>query len=167
MDSLLIAFITGIGVGMGATVVMDLWSIARSALLEMAPPNYALVGRWIGHMKTGRFRHDSIVASPPIRHERLIGWVIHYLIGISFAGILLSIWGLRWIQEPTLMPALMVGIATVAAPFLIMQPGMGAGFAASRTPHPASARLHSIINHAVFGVGLYVAGWGAHWLSSL
>jgi hypothetical protein len=45
----------------------------------------------------------------------------------------------------------------VAAPFFLMQPGMGAGIAASRTPRPAAARLHSLINHAVFGLGLYLA----------
>lgn len=160
MDYLLLALITGVG----ATAVMDLWSIARSATLGMAPPNYALVGRWIAYMKAGRFRHDNIAAATPIPNERFIGWAIHYLIGVLFAGLLLSIWGLAWIQQPTLGPALIIGIGTVAAPFLIMQPGMGAGVAASRTPRPISARLHSMINHAVFGFGLYAAGWIAHGL---
>ena len=39
-----------------------------------------------------------------------------------------------------------------------MQPGMGAGIAASRTPRPAAARLHSLVTHAIFGIGLYAAG---------
>ena len=39
---------------------------------------------------------------------------------------------------PTFLPALLVGIGTVAAPFFILQPGMGAGIAASRTPNPRS-----------------------------
>ena len=47
----------------------------------------------------------------------------------------------------------------MAAPFLIMQPGMGAGIAASRTPRPAAARMQSLVTHGVFGLGLYVAGW--------
>ena len=42
---------------------------------------------------------------------------------------------------PTILPALIVGIGTVAAPFLLMQPGMGLGIAASRTPNPGAARL--------------------------
>ncbi|WP_447725801.1 DUF2938 family protein [Sphingomonas koreensis] len=50
-------------------------------------------------------------------------------------------------------------IGSVAAPFLLMQPPMGAGFAGSRTPHPAAARLHSLVTHAIFGLGLYAAGW--------
>jgi Protein of unknown function (DUF2938) len=40
-----------------------------------------------------------------------------------------------------------------------MQPGMGAGIAASRTPRPAVARLHSLVTHGIFGLGLYAAGW--------
>jgi hypothetical protein len=38
-----------------------------------------------------------------------------------------------------------------------MQPGMGAGIAARRTPRPGAARLQSLVTHAVFGFGLYAA----------
>jgi len=93
-----------------------------------------------------------------VRGEPLIGWTAHYLIGVSFAAILPGIWGTEWIHRPTIGPALVVGIGTVAAPFLVMQPGMGAGIAASRTPRPASARLQSLLMHAVFGLGLYATG---------
>ena len=117
-----------------------------------------LVGRWLAYMPRGRFRHERIAAVPAVRGERIIGWIAHYAIGIAFAGLLLAIWGLDWARQPTLAPALMVGVGTVAAPFLLMQPGMGAGIAASRTPRPAAARLQSLITHLVFGAGLYAAG---------
>ncbi|MNT97543.1 hypothetical protein D3C72_2398910 [compost metagenome] len=61
-------------------------------------------------------------------------------------------------MRPTLAPALIVGLATVAAPFFLMQPGMGAGIAASKTPNPHIARLRSLLTHAVFGIGLYLSG---------
>ena len=150
--------------GAGATALLDLWTIARKRLLGTAAPNYGLVGRWLGHMRRGRFRHASIAAAPPVHGERLIGWGAHYLIGIAFAGLLLGVWGLAWIQQPRIGPALAVGIGSVAAPFLVMQPAMGAGIAASRTPHPAAARLQSLATHTVFGLGLYAAGWAAHFL---
>lgn len=105
----------------------------------------------------GRFRHERIATAEPVRGERAIGWTAHYLIGIVFAGALLAICGLAWARQPTLAPALTLGIATVAAPFLLMQPGMGAGIAASRTPRPNSARLQSLITHAISGLGLYAA----------
>jgi hypothetical protein len=146
-------------VGAGATAVTDLWAIARQRVSGVAPPDFGLVGRWIAWMPRGRFRHDSITATPPMPHERAIGWTAHYVIGIAFASILLAIWGVDWIRHPTIGPALIVGIGSVAAPFLIMQPGMGAGIAASRTPNPAAARMRSLVVHAVFGLGLYIAAW--------
>lgn len=154
MDHLLCALLTGVG----ATAVMDLWSMARKRLFGVPAPDYGLVGRWLAHMPRGRFRHDAIAASPAVRGERVIGWTAHYLIGIAFAALLLGIWGLAWIHRPTLGPALIVGIGTVAAPFLVMQPGMGAGIAARRTPRPAAARFQSVVTHAIFGMGLYAAG---------
>jgi Protein of unknown function (DUF2938) len=42
-------------------------------------------------------------------------------------------------------------------PFFIMQPGLGAGIAASRTPKPNASRLRSVVSHFVFGVGLYAS----------
>ena len=144
-------------VGAGATAVMDLWGVVRSRLLGIPPFDYGLVGRWLGHMAHGRFRHEAIAKSSPVHGEGLIGWTAHYLIGIAFAAVLPAVWGPGWFRQPTFGPALVVGIATVAAPFLLMQPGMGAGIAASRTPRPAAARLQSVITHAVFGLGLYGA----------
>ena len=146
-------------IGIGATLLMDLWSLVRRRLLGIALPDYGLVGRWLAYMPRGRFRHAPIGGSPPLRGERAIGWIAHYLTGIAFAAILLALWGHEWTRSPTLAPALLVGLGTVAAPFLLMQPGMGAGFAASRTPRPGSARLQSLITHAIFGFGLYLAGW--------
>lgn len=145
--------------GIGATAVMDLWGMLRKPLLGIPAPNYGMVGRWLAHMTHGQFRHDSIAASSPIRRENIIGWTAHYLIGITFAAFLIGIWGASWIHNPTIGPALAVGLGTVAAPFLLMQPGMGAGIAASRTQKPTSARVHSIITHTIFGIGLYVSGW--------
>ena len=154
MDYLVCALL----IGAGATVVTDIWAIARRRLFGIPLPDYGLVGRWLAYLAHGRFRHDRIAATPPVPRERLIGWSAHYLIGVAFAAMLLAIWGLDWARHPTLGPALIVGIGTVAAPFLIMQPGMGAGIAASRTPRPATARVQSLVTHAIFGLGLYATG---------
>jgi hypothetical protein len=148
-------------VGVGATLVMDGWGLARRSLLGVAAPDYRLLGRWVGHMARGQVRHAAIAASPPVRGERFIGWIAHYLVGIAFAALLVAARGRAWIEAPTLGAALLVGIATVAAPFLLMQPAMGAGIAASRTSRPAAARLQSLVTHAIFGLGLYAAGWVA------
>ncbi len=151
--------VSAVLIGTAATVVMDAWAMIRLRLLRVPALDYGLVGRWLGHLVRGRLRHARIAASPPVPAERLIGWSAHYLIGIGFAGVLLAIFGLGWTRHPTLGPALLVGIGSVAAPFLVMQPAMGAGLAARRTPNPAIARLHSLVTHAVFGLGLYAGGW--------
>jgi hypothetical protein len=147
-------------VGAGATAFLDLVAAARKWRLGTTPPDYGLVGRWFAYMVRGRFRHNPIAASPPVPGERVIGWTAHYLIGIVFAAILLAIWGVEWARHPTIGPALVVGIGSVAAPFLLIQPGMGAGIAANRTPNPGAARLRSLVTHGIFALGLYAAGWG-------
>ena len=149
-------------VGSGATAVMDAWVVARQRWLGIRPMDYALVGRWLAHLARGRFRHDSIAAASPVPHERLVGWTAHYAIGILFAAALLAIWGADWLRSPSLAPALAIGIGSVLAPFLVLQPGMGAGIAASRKPRPAAARVQTLVTHAVFGLGLYVAGLLLH-----
>jgi hypothetical protein len=78
---------------------------------------------------------------------------------VLFAALLLAIWGLEWLKRPTLMPPLIVSSATLVAPFLLMQPAMGAGIAASRTPRPNVARLRSVVTHTVYGIGLYASAW--------
>ncbi len=145
-------------VGIGATAFMDLVAWARKYFLGMPSADYGLVGRWIAYMPRGRLIHRPIAVSPSVRGERIIGWSAHYLIGIVFAGVLLAIGGIDWLRHPAIIPALMVGIGSVAAPFLLMQPGMGSGIAARRTPKPNAARLRSLLTHGVFGLGLYGAG---------
>jgi hypothetical protein len=144
-------------IGAGATLVMDLWGIVRARLLRAPAMNYGLVGRWLAYLPRGRFLHDPIAASPPVRGEQLIGWTAHYATGVAFAAILLALYGVEWVCRPTIGPALIVGIGSVVAPFFLMQPGMGAGIAASRTPKPGVARVNSLLTHTVFALGLYAA----------
>jgi hypothetical protein len=143
--------------GVGATAIMDGGALVLRRGFGIASLDLALLGRWIGHLTGGQFRHERIGAAAPIRHERIIGWTAHYTIGVTFAGVLLTIWGVEWLQAPTLLPPLIVSTLTLAAPFLVMQPAMGAGIASSRTPRPNLARLRSVATHTVYGLGLYLA----------
>jgi 4-amino-4-deoxy-L-arabinose transferase-like glycosyltransferase len=90
-----------------------------------------------------------------VRLEGLIGWGAHYLIGVAFAALLWLVAGDAWFQQPRLAPALLVGVATVPAPWLLLQPGLGAGVFARRAARPWQVRFHSFLTHALFGVGLY------------
>jgi len=144
-------------IGIGATAVVDLWGVFAVRVFGAPATNWGMFGRWLGHFPHGRFVHASMAQASAVRGELLLGWTAHYAIGIAFAALLLAICGLDWARNPTPLPALVFGLVTVAAPFFIMQPAMGAGIAAAKTPKPGPARLRSIANHGMFGVGLYVS----------
>ena len=146
-------------VGVGATLIMDAGASIRARVFGIASLDYGLVGRWLGHMLQGQFQHAAIVAAPRVRHERLTGWVFHYLTGIVFAMLLVGFKGVEWLSHPTLLPALATGLISLLAPFFILQPAFGFGIAASKTAAPYVARRRSVITHLTFGLGLFVAGW--------
>ncbi|POZ61403.1 DUF2938 domain-containing protein [Chromobacterium alticapitis] len=151
-------FIThALALGIGATLVMDIWAWFLRRFFNIPSLNYAMVGRWSGHLLRGRFRHDNIAKAEPIAGEAPLGWSLHYGIGAALAALLLALTGPEWRLAPTPLPALGFGLLTVAAPFFILQPGLGAGIAASKTPQPNVARLRSLSAHASFGVGLYLS----------
>ncbi|MEJ6001471.1 DUF2938 family protein [Paucibacter soli] len=143
-------------VGVGATALLDLWLLLLRRL-GIPTGSFALIGRWVGHMQRGRFVHVAINHAEPLRHEAAFGWLTHYAVGIAFAAVLVLLQGPAWLAAPRLLPALLTGLATVAMPLLLMQPAMGQGVAASKTPTPLRNVLRNLSNHAVFGVGLYLA----------
>lgn len=144
-------------IGAGATAFLDLWAILLKRVFKVHSADYCLVGRWLCHMPQGIFRHENIAAAPHKRGECAVGWSAHYLIGVAFAAALVWIESPQWLWQPTLLPALLFGVASLVAPFLILHPGLGLGIAASKTPNPSLARLRSLMMHSVFGLGLYVA----------
>lgn len=145
-------------IGIGATAVMDLWGIVRKPLLGIPSPNYGLVGRWIVYLAHGQFRHDSIAASSPICEEHIIGWAAHYLIGTAFAALLIGIWGESWIHNPTIGPALAVGIGTVAAPCLVNATRYGGRHRRLSYATPSLCPNSEPDNTYNFGLGLYASG---------
>jgi hypothetical protein len=148
-------------IGTGATAFMDGWWWLQKHVFGVPVLDYAMVGRWLGHLVRGRLRHDAIAAAAPVAGERLLGWTAHYAIGIGLAGVLLGVAGTDWAHAPSPGPALALGLASLAAPFLVLQPALGVGVAASRTPHPGVARRRSLVTHLVFGFGLYLAAEAA------
>lgn len=153
--------VRAIVIGVGATLLMDGWAFV---LRRMGVPSldFALLGRWLGHLAHGRVAHPRIASATPVRGERMLGWVAHYTIGVSFAALLLLAAGLAWAHAPTLGPALAIGLVTVVAPLFVLQPALGAGIASSKTPRPVFNTLKSIVTHTVYGVGLYLTALATH-----
>ena len=145
-----------IAIGVGASVLMDLWNLFLKRAFGIPSLDYCLLGRWLCHMPRGVFRHASITAAPRRPFECAVGWTAHYTIGAVFALVFVVLTTDGWLERPTLLPALLYGIGTVVFPFFILQPSLGLGIAASKTPKPTQARLKSLATHTVFGIGLYV-----------
>jgi hypothetical protein len=156
MNNLALSLISVIFIGLGATLTTDLWALFLNRAFKITSPNYCLVGRWLRYMPGGTLLHSNLAASPQKSAECTVGWIAHYMIGTTFTIAFVALVGNNWLQHPMLIPAIVFGVVTVLAPFCIMQPLFGLGFAASKTSNPTQARLRSLMNHAVFGIGLYL-----------
>ena len=156
--------LSAMAIGIGATLVMDLWNLFLKRTFSIPSLNYCLLGRWLRHMPGGTLMHASITAAPQKPFECTVGWIAHYTIGVVFAVVFVALTPVDWLARPTVLPALLYGIGTLVFPFFIMQPSFGLGIAASRTPNPTEARLKSLVTHTVFGVGLYVCALGVSYV---
>lgn len=164
MNTTAIAMISVVLTGIGATLTFDLWGLFLKHAFKIPPSNICLVGRWLRYMPDGVFKHANIATTPRKSAECQVGWMAHYLIGIAFAFIFIAVIGTQWLEHPTLVSAVVFGVITTLAPFLIMQPAFGFGMAASRSANPGQARIRTVMNHIAFGFGLYLFGLLAHWL---
>jgi hypothetical protein len=146
----------GAVIGIGGTILMDIWAILLSRFPGESLPNWAPVGRWFFHLPRGTVFHPSIGAAAPYEQELALGWICHYLVGILYGIILVLIMGHGWLVHPTLLPAWIFAIITIAAGWFLLQPGLGIGWAASKTPNPTKVRVLGLVAHTFFGIGLYV-----------
>ena len=156
--------LSAIAIGLGATLLMDLWNSFLKRVFGVASLDYCLLGRWVSHIPSGTLVHANIRAARQKPFECAVGWIAHYTIGVAFAVAFVALASGEWLARPTLLPALLYGVATVIFPFLLMQPSLGLGIASSRTPKPTQARLKSVVTHTLFGVGLYVCALGLRYV---
>jgi hypothetical protein len=81
---MIIIILKTIAIGIGATIAIDLW-VTFLKLFKIKSLDYKYVGRWIRNFPNGKYFHNKIQDTPPIPHELILGWTVHYLIGIIFA----------------------------------------------------------------------------------
>lgn len=142
-------------IGLGATALMDIWAFALHLLFKEPKPNWAPGGRWFYHLSRGKVFHEDIGKAEPYARENALGWSGHYAVGIVYGIILAVLVGPQWFAGPTFIPAWILGIVTIGAGWFLMQPGMGLGWAASKTANPAKVRLMNFAAHTIFAIGLY------------
>lgn len=146
--------------GLGASLIMDGWAVLRRQLTGAPMLDYGWLTRWITGLPAGRLSLSVGPGDPLTALERAIGWALHYAIGAVYAGVFLLIVGAGWSASPAMTPALVFGAITALAPFLILQPALGRGLFACRTPSPRAARVQTMLTHLVFGLGLYATALG-------
>ena len=142
--------------GLVVTGLADLWQQILSRVAYFPIANWSLVGRRVGWMLRGVFRHRHIGDATVIRGEQAIGWVFHYNIGIVYAGLYLFVVDGLANVELSLVNALLFGLVTVTTPFLLMQPALGLGVMARHAVNRLQILFVTVTTHIVFGVGLFI-----------
>jgi hypothetical protein len=146
-------------IGIGGTVVLDLYAFILQRVFGVPATNWRMVGRWLGHMPRAEFIQPNLGQAAPVPGEHALGWAFHHVIGAGYGQLLVAIWGADWLQQPDIVTPLILALTLLVLPYFVMMPGMGLGVAASRTPKPNVARLKIVMSHSVFGFGMFLAAW--------
>lgn len=146
---------TGVLMGLAGTLAMDIWALVLERFAGIARPNWGAVGRWVVQVSRGRVFHASIGDVEAVPGEVRIGWMFHYLVGAIYGAVFMLIVGSAWLEAPTLLPVWIYALATIGFGWFLLQPGLGLGWAASKTPAPWTARGLGLVAHTVFGLGMW------------
>src|SRR5262249_44313506 len=98
-------------VGIGGTIVLDLYALLMQRMFGVPAGNWKLVGRWLGHMSKCEFVQTNIGQAEPVPGEHALGWTFHYVIGIAYGLLLVAIWGAGWLRQPGIAEPLILAIA--------------------------------------------------------
>ena len=146
---------TGLVIGLGATIAMDIWALALNRVFGMGLPNWGNVGRWVAHLPRGIVFHNDISTAAPVHGEVKIGWLFHYAVGLAYGVIFVALIGADWLASPTFLPAWIFAIVTIGAGWFLLHPGLGLGWVLSKTDTPWKNRGMGLLAHTVFGIGLW------------
>ncbi len=146
---------TGIVMGLAGTLAMDIWAQVLHRVFGQPLPNWAMPGRWLAHAFRGTVFHDDIGRAEPVAGELPLGWAFHYAVGVLYGVVFAVLAGPGWLAEPTFLPVWIFALITIAAGWFLLQPGMGLGWAASKTPRPWKVRGLGLVAHTVFGCGMW------------
>lgn len=147
--------------GLVATVLLDLWQRVLKLATGIPPTNWAMVGRWFGHMPSGRFVHGAITEAAPIANELALGWLMHYLIGVLYGLVYVGLIAVLMAGTPSLVNGFVFGLVSVVVPWFLMQPALGLGVMGAKAPKPAIPRYTALTAHCLYGLALY-AGSALH-----
>lgn len=153
--------LTGAAIGLLATLVMDIAGSVgiRIGLAGSMPRRTGphLIGRWFGYMLRGKFTHGSILDTPPLPGEPILGLVVHYSIGTALGLIYTGLLAVLH-SAPAVANAVIFGIVTTVVPWLYLYPVWGYGWLGADAKG-VRMTYFALYSHAAFGLG--IALWGA------
>lgn len=152
----MLLIVQSILIGLFSTVFMDVITWILEKLFKIKPLNYALIGRWFLYWKEKKFTHKTIVHSSPRLGESKWGWGIHYLTGIIWV-IFYLILNEVYLFNSSFISILIFSLCTTLVPFIIIQPALGFGFFAKKTPNQLISIRNSLLAHIAFGSGIYLS----------
>jgi hypothetical protein len=153
---MMIAVLRALALGILSTMSMDLLTGMATGLKLIAPLPPNLVGRWFASVARAQPFHADIARASPVSHELLIALPVHYAIGITLTAVFVWATGqIGWSRTPGM--ALAFGLCTCVLPWLLMFPAMGYGLFGSSGPEGTKLFLSSLVSHAFFGLGLWIA----------
>lgn len=147
---------TGLLMGVCGTLAMDIWAQVLHRAAGQPLPNWAMVGRWAGHLPGGRIFHSDMAQLDPVTAETALGWAVQYGVGLAYGVIFVALAGPDWLAQPSFVPLWIFSLLTIAAGWFLLQPGMGLGWAAARTARPWKVRGMGLVAHTVFGLGMWI-----------
>lgn len=143
--------------GVIATASMDVLSAVAIRLRLIAPLSPNVIGRWFASVLRAHPFHEDIGRAAARRHELAIALPGHYAIGMFLTALfVLTAHRMGW-QARSLRPALIFGVCTSVFPWLLMFPAMGYGLFGAHGPDGTRLFVSSIVSHAFFGFGLWIA----------
>ena len=148
--------IGGIFSGVIATLLFDLFQISITYAYGINKPKWDLAGRYFIGVSRGKYIQEDLVNEPTEHIELIVGYSVHYLIGIIY-GIIYVIINSLFMEEPSLIFALVIGFLTVLGSWCLMMPyAYNSGFFASKKENQKQILVQNLLAHFVFGVGLFL-----------
>jgi Protein of unknown function (DUF2938) len=148
----------GLLVGLIGNVGMDLGQQLMRVGLKWPITDWGIIGRWAAYLPQGKLIHTDIGDATPVGYEQPLGWVVHYIVGPTYGVVYLFLVEVVFDGSPGFWWAMGFAIAILVVTWFVVQPSLGAGFAASNTPDPWVTRLHDLGSHVAYGLGLYIGG---------
>ena len=141
-----------------ATFFLDVLGIGLAKIFKTKTRNWGTVGQWLKGLCQFKWVYvTKDYPQAPDFHEQVLGWGFHYAVGMGYGLILFMLAGTGYLNQPTLLPALWVGLVLpTLASWLIFMPCMGAGLFGHKAKNIKITVFFVLSMHVIFMLGLYL-----------